>query len=229
MKVLVAENNLQALNQLCDLLEQDGFETIKVQSGHAALNAYKTKTPDFLCLDIMMPDLSGYDVCREIRRTNDTIPIIFISAKSETVDKVLGLEIGADDYIVKPYDIHEVIARMRAVARRCLAKKEKSTERASFHLKDLVVYPSKLKAERNGQVVELSLREIKILGLLHDRKNEVVDRDTLLDYCWGAHIMPESRTLDWHISQLRKRIEKNPKEPEIIMTIHGVGYKYEES
>lgn len=230
MKVLVADNNAQMLSSLCDLLEKDGFETLRADSGRDALKVFQTQNPDFVCLDIMMPDLSGYDVCKEIRKADIGIPIIFISSKSQTVDKIVGLEIGADDYIVKPFDIQEVVARIRAVARRCLAQQNVSAKKDDiFRLLDVVVYPSMLRAEKNGKSIELSLRDIKILKLLHDRKNKVIDRDVLLDYCWGAHIMPESRTVDWHISQLRKKVENDPKNPVIIQTVHGVGYKFSEA
>jgi two-component system alkaline phosphatase synthesis response regulator PhoP len=229
MKVLVAENHHQTLTYLCDLLEKDGFKTVSADNGADALKHYKTGQFDFICLDIMMPDINGYDVCREIRKTDTVTPIIFISSKTETVDKVLGLEMGADDYIVKPFDIHEVVARMRAVARRCLSRQSPEKACKDFLISDLKIFPNVLKAERNGAAIDLSLREIKILQLMYNKRNQIVDRNDLLDYCWGAHIMPESRTVDWHISQLRKRIEIDPKDPKIILTVHGVGYKYIES
>lgn len=229
MKVLVVENNIQFLDHLCELLDKEGFTTIKASDGMAALALYREAQPDFICLDIMMPDKSGYDVCREIRHDDQDTPIIFISSKSETIDKVLGLEIGADDYIVKPFDIHEVKARIRAVARRCLSRSKPESQNEQFRIGDVVVFPNKLKGDKNGQAIDLSIRDIQILRLLHDNRNAVVDRDVLLDHCWGAHIMPESRTVDWHISQLRKKVESDPKNPLIILTVHGVGYKYEES
>jgi two-component system, OmpR family, alkaline phosphatase synthesis response regulator PhoP len=227
VKVLVVENNIQFLDHLCELLDKEGFQTIKAADGDEALKAYNAEKPDFICLDIMMPDKSGYDVCREIRKDDIDTPIIFISSKSETIDKVLGLEIGADDYIVKPFDIHEVKARIRAIARRCLSRTKPESQNEQFKMGDLVIYPNKLKADKKGASIDLSIRDIQILQLLHDNRNNVIDRNDLLDHCWGAHIMPESRTVDWHISQLRKRIEDDPKNPMIIKTVHGVGYKYE--
>lgn len=229
MKVLVAENNPQVLQQLCDILDKEGYSTLPASSGSAALQAYSQHSPDFVCLDIMMPDLSGYDVCREIRKTDIKTPVVFISAKSETADKVAGLEVGADDYIVKPFDVMEVIARIRAITRRCIATKTstETKEDQVFWLSDLKVMPRELRAEQAGKIIELSLRDIKILRLFHDNKGKVVDRNALLDHCWGIHIMPESRTVDWHISQLRKKIEKDPTNPQLIKTLHGVGYKFE--
>ena len=230
MKVLVVENNPQMLQQLCDILDKEGYGTESAVNGTEALRLYRHQPPDFICLDIMMPDLSGYDVCREIRKTDIKIPIIFISSKSETADKVVGLEVGADDYIVKPFDIPEVIARIRAITRRCVAAQTSpDTEGQPFRLNSLHVLPRELRAEHAGKVIELSLREIRILRLFHDNKGKVVNRNTLLDHCWGKHIMPESRTVDWHISQLRRKIEKDPENPQIIKTLHGVGYKFEET
>lgn len=227
MKVLVAENNKLILQQLCDLLEKEGYETVPAETGAAALKAYRETPPDFICLDIVMDDLSGHDVCREIRKTDSTTPIIFVTSKSATIDKVVGLELGADDYITKPFDIMEVSARMRAVARRCMAHAGKKAEEDSFSFGPITVYPNQLRIKKDGSLMEMSLRDIKILRLFHDNIGKVIDRDILLDHCWGVHIMPESRTVDWHISQLRKKIEKDPAHPVLIKTIHGAGYKHD--
>lgn len=229
MKVLIVENNTKTLEYLSDIIEKEGFEAIGLDDGKKALAAYKQQKPDFVCLDIMMPDITGYDICREIRKTDEEIPVIFISAKTDITDKIIGLELGADDYISKPFDIREVIARIRAIAKRCYKNKSTHEElNTSFTMDDLEVYPKKLKAVRAGKTITLSLREVNILTILYKNKNEIVSKDDMLDYCWGSHITPESRTVAWHISQLRKRVEINPQEPCIIKTVHSVGYKYEE-
>jgi DNA-binding response OmpR family regulator len=230
MKVLVVENNPQMLQQLCEILDKEGYTTISAENGEAGLQTWREQPPDFICLDIMMPGLSGYDVCREIRKADARIPIVFISSKSETADKVTGLDVGADDYIVKPFDVIEVVARIRAVARRCLAAQPDNAKKDAeiFYLDTLKVMPRELRAENDGKVIDLSLRDIKILRLFHDNRGKVVDRNILLDHCWGTHIMPESRTVDWHISQLRKKIEKDPANPQLIKTLHGAGYKFGE-
>lgn len=227
MQVLIVDNNDQIRRYLNELLSREGFDTVQAESGDDCLKKYRDQKPDFICLDIVMPDMSGYDVCKEIRKTDANTPIIFISTKSEPLDKVMGLEMGADDYIIKPFDNYEVVARIRAVARRCYMKQAPEKVADFFKMADLEIYPKKLIAMRGETTIELSLRDIKLLKLLSEKVDEIVDRDTILDECWGAHIMPESRTLDWHVSQLRKRIEKDPKSPEIIKTVHGVGYKYE--
>lgn len=229
MRVLIVDNNLKTLDFLGNILGKEGFTVTSSDTGHGGLAQFRAAAPDFICLDIMMPDMSGYDVCKEIRKTNEEIPIIFISAKKNISDKIVGLEVGADDYITKPFDISEVVARIRAVARRSLVSKKSAEEiNECFQMGDLFIYPKKLKAKRDGIDIDLSLREINILTILHQNKNNVVNKDALLDFCWGMHIMPESRTVAWHISQLRKRVEMYPKNPSLIKTVHGVGYKYEE-
>jgi len=225
MKILVAEDDRLTRQGLIDIFEDEGYETIAAANGKEALARFVEYEPDVVCLDIMMPDISGYDVCREIRRTHEAVPILFISAKSEEIDKVLGLEMGADDYIVKPFGVKEVVARIRAVTRR-QAHTQKSTDKR-FTIGDLEVIPDELRAHRGKTVIELSLRDVSILRLLAENKGKVLDRDTLFDVCWGLNYMPNSRTLDQHISQLRKRIENDPKHPAIITTVHNAGYRYE--
>ena len=140
---------------------------------------------------------------------------------------MLGLELGADDFIVKPFGIREVVARIRAVSRRCLRRQQADPAQAAFQMGDLWVMPAELRARRGEQVMDLGPRDVAVLRLLVERKGQVVDRQTLFDVCWGLQHMPNSRTLDQHISQLRKRIEVDPRQPEIIRTVHGVGYRFE--
>lgn len=227
MKVLVVEDDPNTLAGLIELLEGEGCSTLSARDGAEALRLFGEKSPDFVCLDIMMPKVSGYDVCREIRRKNYSVPIIFISAKSEEIDKVLGLELGADDFIMKPFGTKEVIARIRAVARRCLASRKPSDLPASFLLGDLEVFPAELRARRKDETVELSLRQVQILQLFHDHPGKVLDRNTIFNHCWGMDYYANSRTLDQHISQLRKLIEADPKKPAILRTVHGAGYRYD--
>jgi len=224
MKILIAEDDINIRNGLNDILSNEGYNVITTTDGNEAVAQFKASSPDFIILDIMMPNLSGYEACKQIRKIDEDIPIIFLSAKSEEIDKVLGLELGADDFITKPFGVHEIIARIRAITRRCLKKhKQSDTE---FAMADLTIYPNQLCAKRESNKIELSLREVKILQLLHDNKNHIVDRNMLLDHCWGEHIMPESRTVDQHIAKLRKNIELDHNNPKIITTVHGVGYKY---
>ena len=227
MKILIVEDDSRTRKGLVEILADEGYETCAAANGREALAAFAKEKPDAVCLDIMMPDLSGYDVCREIRKTNSSVPILFISAKSEEVDKVLGLELGADDYISKPFGVKEVVARIRAVTRRCLAARTAETAPASFVMADLKVMPAELRVYRGKKAIEVSLRDMRILQLLYDNRGRVLDRNTLFDACWGMNYMPNSRSLDQHISQLRKRIEINPAKPRIILTVHSAGYRYD--
>ncbi|MDQ1256354.1 MAG: hypothetical protein QG656_950 [Candidatus Hydrogenedentes bacterium] len=226
MKVLVAEDDANIRNGLIEVLRKEGYETAAASDGEKALEAYRRESPDFICLDIMMPGMDGYEVCRRIRRENAAVPVVFISAKSEEIDRVVGLELGADDFIMKPFGVREVIARIRAVTRRCMAARAADASLKPFTMGDIEVSPSELRARRGGTSIDLSLRDVKILALLHRRKGEVVDRDAFFNECWGYDYMPNSRTLDQHISQLRKRIEIDSKNPAIVRTVHGAGYRY---
>jgi len=223
MKILVADDDPITRESLEACLKSEGFEVVLAQNGAEALQAWKKHRPDLLCLDIMMPHTSGYDVCREVRAVQPAVPILFLSAKSEEIDVVVGFQLGADDFIRKPFGKHELLARLRVAIRRATPA---TAARRSFAMREVVVYPAELRAEREGMEIELSPREIAILELLHRHAGEVVDRNTLLDQCWGLHYFPESRTLDQHISKLRKRIERDPLDPQIIETVRAAGYRY---
>jgi DNA-binding response OmpR family regulator len=228
VKVLLAEDDLHIREGLAEILSSEGYHVFCAANGKEALELYEKESPDFVCLDIMMPLINGYDVCRQIRQKNKTLPVIFISAKSEEIDKVVGLELGADDFIVKPFGVKEVIARIRAVTRRCLSiSTETPSGPTSFMLGDLLVFPSELRARRGTDSFDLSLRDVKILELFFQNKGKVLNRNAIYNLGWGSDFFPNSRTLDQHISQLRKRIEIDPQNPLIIRTVHGAGYRYE--
>jgi DNA-binding response OmpR family regulator len=228
MKVLIAEDDLHIGEGLREVLEAEGYATLLASDGEQALALFQAERPQLVLLDIMMPKRDGYAVCREIRRTDNEVPVIFISAKSEEIDRVIGLELGADDYIMKPFGVREVVARIRAVTRRTLAR-QPTPELASdsVWIADLELFPSQLRARRGETPIDLSLRDVKILQYLLQHKGQVVDRDSLFNHCWGRDYFPNSRTLDQHISKLRKLIERDPKNPTIIGTVHGVGYRYD--
>ncbi|MCX4027028.1 response regulator transcription factor [Endozoicomonas sp. SM1973] len=227
MKVLIAEDDTFIREGLNDLLSNEGYSCILAENGQQAWQYFQSEQPDLVLLDIMMPEKDGYSLCREIRQVNQDIPVIFITAKSEEIDQVLGLELGADDYIMKPFGTREVVARIRAVTRRYLRSQAKVQQEKSFTIADLVVYPDELRAQRGEQVIDLSLRDIKILCLLYSEKGKVVGRDALFNHCWGRGYIASSRTLDQHISKLRKAIEVDPKNPLVVKTVHGVGYRIE--
>lgn len=223
MKILLADDDPMTLDALHACVTPEGFATLLASDGQEALSLWEQHRPDLLCLDIMMPRVDGYEVCRRVRSRDSRVPVLFLSAKSEEIDVVVGLQLGADDFIRKPFGKHEFLARVRNAIRRVQTRSEPAR---SFEIADLRVYPLELRAVRGAAEIELSPRECAILALLHERAGQVVDRDTFLNRCWGLDYFPESRTLDMQIAKLRKRIEKDPANPEIIETIRGVGYRY---
>lgn len=231
MKVLIAEDDANIRMGICELLEDEGYEPVEAADGQEALEQFAAESIDMVILDIMMPRMNGYDVCRSIRQQSQSVPILFLSAKSEEIDKVLGLELGADDYVSKPFGVKEFVARVRALQRRIQRSTPTPSSKAepvsSFTMKDLEVFPNELRARRGEEQIELSQRDVQILALLYNNIGKVLDRNTIFNECWGMDYFPNSRTLDQHISQLRKKIEHDPKQPDLIQTVHGVGYRYE--
>ncbi len=223
MKILLADDDPMTLDGLQACVAPEGFTPVLARDGREALALWEQHRPDILCLDIMMPHVDGYEVCRRVRARDAHVPVVFLSAKSEEIDVVVGLQLGADDFIRKPFGKHEFLARIRTALRRVQSRSEPPRV---FEMHDLRVYPLELRATRDGQEIELSPRECAILALLHERAGQVVDRDTLLNQCWGLDYFPESRTLDMQIVKLRKRVELDPANPELIETVRGAGYRY---
>jgi DNA-binding response OmpR family regulator len=222
MKVLLADDDPITLDSLDACLRDEGFSTLLARDGREAMAMWERHRPDLLCLDIMMPQVDGFEVCRRVRAKDAQVPILFLSAKGEEVDVVVGLELGADDFVRKPFGKRELLARIRAGLRRSQARQR---ERRSFGIGDLTVWPRELRAERQGREIQLSPREAGILEVLHEHAGEVVTRDTLLNRCWGLDYFPESRTLDQHIAKLRKTLGDDAEAPEIIETVRGAGYR----
>lgn len=234
LTILVAEDDPNTRAALVELLAAEGYEVSQASNGSQAKLMFDRDQPDLACLDVMMPGLSGYDLCRHFRSVNPRMPILFITAKAEEIDKVVGLELGADDYISKPFGTKEVLARIRAVARRCLVDLEPLSDSSqamteTFWMDDLQVVPRELRARRDDKLYELTLRELRILSFLAERPGQVCKRDELFRVAWQDNHIPNSRTLDQTISQLRKKIERDAKHPRIIQTVYGVGYRYEEA
>lgn len=223
---MVAEDDRPMREGIEDALAGEGYTVVTAADGQEALERFDEERPDFICLDIMMPRLNGYDVCRQLRQRDHRVPIVFLSAKSEEVDRVLGLELGADDFIMKPFGVRELIARVRAVSRRCFEARDDPMD-APFVMGHLEVSPKSLRARMGDANVELSLREVQLLRTFHTHSGQVLDRDTLFRAGWAGQPYPNSRTLDQHISKLRKKVERDPKQPTLIRTVHGVGYRYE--
>ncbi|MES2705086.1 MAG: response regulator transcription factor [Verrucomicrobiota bacterium] len=228
MKILVADDDPLTLEAVCACLADDGFTAVPARDGVEALELWRREKPSLLCLDIMMPRLDGYGVCRQVRAVDGGVPVLFVSAKNEEIDVVVGLELGADDFIRKPFGKRELLARVRAALRRSALRESQRQNQAlrRFVLKHLTVFPDELRAERGGVSVDLTPREASVLSLLHENAGRPVHRDTFLDRCWGLDYFPESRTLDQHIAQLRRKIEVNPEVPVIIETVRGIGYRF---
>ena len=232
MKILVVDDDSATREGLAKIFKNEGYETICAEDGISALRIFEKEKPEFLCLDVMMPGRDGYQVCQQIRKIDETVPILFISAKGEEIDKVLGMELGADDFIVKPFGVREVVARIRAITRRFLASKNSPREKtgksvSSFVIGDLEVFPLELRAKRSSSVIDLNLREVRILEMFFKHPGEVLNRVVIGEECWGSELVPVSRAIDQQISQLRKRIELDPENPKIISTVHGAGYRYD--
>ncbi len=222
MTILLAEDDPLTLDALATCIESEGFTVLRAANGQQAIDLWRNQKPDLLCLDIMMPRMDGYEVCRRVRASDKKIPILFLSAKNQEIDVVVGLDLGADDFIRKPFTRSEVMARIRSALRR--SAPTQGTD--YFTLGDLTVRPSSLLAMRDGETIELTPREVSMLRLLHDHRGEPVTRDAFLDTCWGLNYFPDSRTLDQHIFLLRKKIELDPTNPKIIQSVRAVGYRF---
>jgi len=223
MTILIAEDDPLTLDALATCIESEGFTALRAPDGKQAIDLWRSEKPDLLCLDIMMPHIDGYEVCRRVRASDRTVPILFLSAKNQEIDVVVGLDLGADDFIRKPFTRLEVMARIRAALRR----RAPEGESEHFRLADLTVHPSSLLAKRDGKSIDLTPREVSMLRLLHEHRGESVSRDAFLDTCWGIDYFPDSRTLDQHILLLRKKIEVDPAEPQIIRTVRAAGYRFD--
>ncbi|GAA5483240.1 response regulator transcription factor [Haloferula sargassicola] len=221
MKVLIAEDDPITLESLATCIEQEGYSTLRAADGRMALELWRSEKPDILCLDIMMPKIDGFELCRRVRAVDSELPILFLSAKNQEIDVVAGLDMGADDFIRKPFTRSEVLARIRAALRRRHGPTAKS-----FNLADLIIFPKSLIARRGEEVIDLTPREISLLHLLYQHRGLAVSRDAFLDACWGVDYFPDSRTLDQHIFVLRRKIEPDPSNPSLIETVRGIGYRH---
>ena len=223
-KILVVDDDTNICELLRLYLEKDGYRVKTVNDGAAAIEASGTYSPDLILLDIMLPKMDGWQVCRELRKTSE-VPIIMITAKGETFDKVLGLELGADDYITKPFDTKEVLARIKAILRRMNhmddgeVQKEVTFENLSINLTNYVL-------KINGKVVDAPPKELELLYHLASNPNRVYTRDQLLDEVWGFEYFGDSRTVDVHVKRLRSKVE-GVSDKWSLKTVWGVGYKFE--
>lgn len=223
-KILIVDDDENICELLRLYLEKDGFDTIVANDGEQAVDFASKYSPDLILLDIMLPKLDGWQVCREIRKTSET-PIIMLTAKGETFDKILGLELGADDYVSKPFDTKEVIARIKAVLRRS-HEKDKTSQINEVRYDKLRINLTNYELEVNGVKIDTPPKELELIYHLASNPNRVYTRDQLLDEVWGFDYYGDSRTVDVHVKRLREKLE-NVSDEWSLKTVWGVGYKFE--
>jgi DNA-binding response OmpR family regulator len=222
-RILVVEDDNAILRGLTDNLRYEGYDVLPVRSGDEGLRVILEEEPDLVILDIMLPVLSGFDVCRRARKEGKMMPILMLTARGQEVDRVMGLDLGADDYVTKPFSVPELLARVRALLRRATAASP-LPERVEFG--DIRVEFERYEATRAGKAVRLSPKEFGVLRLLVAREGDVVTRTDLLHEVWGYDRFPTTRTVDNHVASLRSKLEGDPANPRHLLTVHGVGYKF---
>jgi DNA-binding response OmpR family regulator len=222
-KILIVEDEPNMRLGLKDNLEFEGYEVDFAVDGEEGLEKIMQNSYSLVLLDVMLPGLSGFDVCRTVRSRNNNTPIILLTAKGEEIDKVLGLELGADDYVTKPFSLRELLARIKAVLRRGESKAE--AENKQVKIGRIEVNFATYNAFEKGKQIQMSHKEFEILNYLWNNKNKTVSRDDLLNNVWGYEESPTTRTVDNFILKLRQKIEKDSNHPHIIITVHGIGYK----
>jgi two-component system response regulator RegX3 len=224
--VLVVEDEESFVEALVVGLKREGFRVKIARDGLEALEVFDASRPDLVLLDVMLPRMSGVDVCREIRNKS-RVPIVMVTAKASEIDTVVGLEVGADDYVTKPYRLRELVARMRAVLRRAPKDDELLSSGEVLEVGDVRLDPERHEVVVRGSEIALPLKEFELLELLLDNAGRVLTRETLIDRVWGPHYVGDTKTLDVHVKRLRSKVEDDPSQPTRITTIRGLGYRYE--
>ena len=222
-KILIVEDEPSMRLGLKDNLEFEGHEVDVAEDGQIALDNIEANSYGLILLDVMLPKVSGFDVCKKIRKEGNTTPVILLTAKGEEIDKVLGLELGADDYITKPFSLRELLARIKAVLRR--TENDTKSSGSMMKIGRLDVNFETYNAFEEGQPVQMSHKEFEVLSYLCKKKNSTVSRDELLTNIWGQDVYTTTRTIDNFILKLRQKIEADSNHPKIILTVHGIGYK----
>ena len=211
---------------LTDRLAAEGFDVDSATDAHSGLTKATTGHYDVIVLDVMLPGGNGFDICRTVRQKGVQTPILMLTARGQVVDKVVGLKLGADDYLVKPFEMAELLARIEALLRRSASTAAATTSTESYKFGDVAIDFRRAEVTKNGVAVELSAREFKLLRYFVEHRGAALSRDELLNEVWGYNAMPSTRTVDVHIAWLRQKIEDNPRHPQLILTVHGLGYKF---
>lgn len=227
-KILVVDDEEALLRLITHNLEREGYETMAAADGIKALEILRQDIPDLIILDLMLPGISGLEICRRLRQEKYDVPILMLTARDEEIDKVLGLEMGADDYVTKPFGVRELMARVKAILRR-QQRPEIMDDKRVYRTGQLVVDLDAYQAYLNGEQIELTLKEFELLSLLIRNQGRVLKRDYILDTIWGYDVETGSRVLDVHVSKLREKLEEDTRHPRYIKTIRGLGYKFEEA
>ena len=222
-KILVVEDEPNMVAGLRDNFEFEGYEVITARDGIEGLERALAESPDLVVLDVMMPRMSGLEVCRQLRAKRASIPIIMLTARGQEVDKVVGLELGADDYVTKPFSIRELLARVRAILRRT-AVVPKNQDQHSFG--DVEVDLHRRRVLRSGKLLDISSKEFELLKYFICHSGETLTRDRLLEDVWGYDSYPSTRTVDTHLVRLRQKLEPDPEQPQYFLTVHGTGYQF---
>lgn len=222
-KILIIEDDPAISSGLKASLEDAHYDVLIAEDGESGYNAVKEETPDLIILDLVLPDKDGMDICRELRTEGIGIPILMLTSRKEEMDIVLGLEIGADDYVTKPFSVKELLARIKVLFRR---KNEVQKALQNYNFADVSVDFIKMEAYKGKKKLAMSLKEFEILKFFFEHEDEVVSRHNLLDKVWGYDVFPTTRTVDNYILMLRKKLEDNPSVPKHILTIHSAGYKF---
>ena len=223
-RLLIVEDELPMRTALQDVLQSEGYRVLTAQDGESGLRRAMEEKPDLILLDIMMPKLDGYAVCAELRRLSNPVPILMLTAKGQVEDRVIGLDAGADDYLVKPFSTEELLARVRALLRRTRRSGQTATK---LRLGEAEIDLVRQTATRRRKAVHLTAKEFAMLRLMAESPGEPVTRERFLDAVWGYTAFPTTRTVDNHIASLRKKLEADPDHPRWIQTVHGVGYRIE--
>ncbi|HWA24762.1 MAG TPA: response regulator transcription factor [Lacunisphaera sp.] len=229
-RILVAEDDANIRLGLVATLESEGYAVTPAGDGAQALKLFPQEKFDVVILDVMMPKQSGYEVCKALRAGGSPVPILMLTAKGEEVDKVVGLKLGADDYVIKPFGVHELLARVEALLRRARISSpalESAELPPVFRLGAAEIDRRKFSVTVAGRTASLTAREMKLAELFAAHPGEVLTRDALLNAGWGVDYFGTTRTLDQHVAQLRKKVETDPEEPRVIVTVHGIGYRHD--
>lgn len=225
-RILIVEDEPGLVMALTDCLTSENYEVETAGDGKTGFERAASESFSLIILDLMLPQRSGFDVCRDLRQKGVNTPILMLTARGQMTDKVVGLKLGADDYLTKPFDMPELLARIEALLRRTQANKIAAVAPDTYRFSTISIDFRRTEATRDGENLDLSAREFKLLQYLIRHRGKTISRDELLDEVWGYDAMPTTRTVDVHIAQLRQKIEENPREPQFILTIYGFGYKF---